>query len=33
MANRVTAAEVKQIISTTQEDTIVDVFIGSANLQ
>ena len=32
MANRVTATEVKQIIETTQTDTIVDVFIGSANI-
>ncbi len=32
MANRVTAANVKEIISTTQENDIVDVIITSANL-
>jgi len=32
MAKRVTATEVKQIITTTQEDYIIDVFIESANL-
>lgn len=32
MANRVTAAEVKEIISTDLDNDTVDVFIGAANL-